>query len=77
MSRPLPLSVVRGRPWRVAGLVLFLLSAAGGFALAAVRQPWRDVLGAALAAWTFGYVCAWTRWAGAGDNSQPSSMREV
>ncbi len=43
-------------------LFVSLLACVGSFAVAALRQPWRDLLGGALTAEIFAFGCAWTKW---------------
>ena len=60
--RPLSLAAIRANPWRVVFLFVSLLAFVGSFAVAALRQPWRDLLGGALTAEIFAFGCAWTKW---------------
>jgi hypothetical protein len=62
-GKPLPLSVIRGSPRRVALLVVSLLAVVGTFALPAIQQPWRDIFGVLLTGEVFAFVFAWSRWA--------------
>lgn len=59
---PLSLAAIRANPRRVVFLFVSLLAFVGSFAVAALRQPWRDLLGGALTAEMFAFVCAWTKW---------------